>query len=285
MTTQDYLKTIPIFDQLAPTDLDSLARFCQKRTLAKSEVLFRKGDTGTSMFLIEKGTVEISVPGGTGQKDIIVSVLRDGDFFGELSLISGLPRTATATVIHDCMLFELRREDYTAFLLERPTVAIAMIRELGKRLQATDDLVTSIASKNVNTEMDDQMSFGDRLADNVAEFVGSWTFLVWYLVAVLIWCGVNVVALIFIPFDPYPFVFLNLVLALIASLQAPLIMMSQNRAQTKDRLKVEMDYQVNLKSELMLQQLHAKIDEISSDGLVESAEHRRLEESGRPPKE
>ena len=137
-----------------------------------------------------------------------------------------------------------------------------MISEMGKRLRATNDLVTSLASKNVNVEMEEQLSFGDRLSDKVADFVGSWTFVIYFFVGLLIWILLNVVQWIFKPFDEYPFVFLNLVLAVVASLQAPLIMMSQNRAQKQDRLKADLDYQVSLKSELMLQQLHVKTDEM-----------------------
>ena len=262
MTTQDYLTKVPIFHKLSTSDLETLTKLWHQRTEHKSNILFRKGDVGSSMFIIEEGTVEISVPGGSNQKDVCVAALKEGDFFGELSLIDGLPRTATATVTHNCKLLEMSRNDFIQILLDRPTIAISMLSEMGKRLQATNDLVTSLASKNINVEMDEQMSFGDKLADKVADFVGSWKFLIFFMIGVIVWCILNFVALFFLPFDPYPFVFLNLVLAMVASLQAPLIMMSQNRAQIKDRLRADLDYQVNLKSELMLQQLHTKIDEI-----------------------
>jgi CRP/FNR family transcriptional regulator, cyclic AMP receptor protein len=268
MNTQDFLTKIPIFHKLSPTDLDTLTKLWHQRTIPKSNILFHKGDIGSSMFIIEEGTIEITVPAGNKQKDICVSVLKEGDFFGELSLIDGLPRTATATAAHNCKLLEMQREDFIRFILDRPTVAISMLSEMGKRLQATNDLVTSLASRNINVEMDEKMSFGDKLADKVADFVGSWMFVVIFLFGIVLWCMLNVIELIFLPFDPYPFVFLNLVLGLVASLQAPLIMMSQNRAQIKDRLRADLDYQVNLKSELMLQQLHTKIDEIRSEGDV-----------------
>jgi CRP/FNR family transcriptional regulator, cyclic AMP receptor protein len=262
VTTQEYLSKIPIFQRLSSTDLDTLTGLCHQKTVPKDAILFRKGDFGTSMFAIEEGSLAITVPGGNGEKEIRVSVLHDGDFVGELSLINGSPRTATATIVRECKLLEINREDFLQFLTSRPMVAMSMLGELGKRLQATNDLITSISSKNINIEMDERMSFGDRLADRVADFVGSWAFLACYLAGIVAWCGVNVVQLVFAPLDPYPFVFLNLILALVASLQAPLIMMSQKRAQLKDRMKVDMDYQVNVKSELMLQQLHRKIDEV-----------------------
>ncbi|MCX6144604.1 MAG: DUF1003 domain-containing protein [Ignavibacteriales bacterium] len=264
MTTREFLTNIPMFENLSAEDLNLLTLLWHERTIRKSEVLFRKGDVGSSMFIVEDGAVEICVLSGEDQEDIRVSTINRGGFFGELALISGLPRTATARAIEDCRLLEMWREEFINFLSTRPIVAISMISEIGKRLQATNELVTSMASKNINEEMDEQMSVGDRLADRVADFVGSWKFVIYFLVGIGAWCLLNIVELLFRPFDPYPFVFLNFILALVASLQAPLIMMSQNRAQIKDRLRAEQDYEVNLKSELMLQQLHEKLDEIKA---------------------
>jgi CRP/FNR family cyclic AMP-dependent transcriptional regulator len=260
MTTREFLTKIPMFENLSAEDLNLLTLLWHERTIRKSEVLFRKGDVGSSMFIVEDGAIEISVLSGQDQEEIRVSTIDKGGFFGELALISGQPRTASAKAIEDCRLLEMWREEFINFLSTRPIVAISMINEIGKRLQATNELVTSMAARNINEEMDEQMSFGDRLADRVADFVGSWRFVIYFLLGIAVWCVLNVIELLFMPFDPYPFVFLNLVLALVASLQAPLIMMSQNRAQIKDRLRAEQDYQVNLKSELMLQQLHEKID-------------------------
>jgi CRP/FNR family cyclic AMP-dependent transcriptional regulator len=214
------------------------------------------------MYIISKGSIEISIPAEDGKKDIQVSLLKEGDFFGELSLVDGSPRTATATAIDQCILLEMNRDSFMDFLVRRPTVAISMIAEIGKRLRSTNELVTSLASKNVNVEMEERLTFGDRLADKVSDFVGSWTFIIAFLSFVGLWMVLNLVQILFKPFDEYPYVFLNLVLAMVASLQAPLIMMSQNRAQLKDRLRAELDYKVNVKSELMLQQLHAKLDEV-----------------------
>ena len=264
MTTLEFLVKIPMFENLSTEDLNLLTLLWHERTVRKSEVLFRKGDVGSSMFIVEHGAIEICVLSEQDQEDIRVSTINKGGFFGELALISGLPRTATARALEDCRLIEMWREEFINFLSTRPVVAISMIGEIGKRLHATNELVTSLASKNINEEMDEQMSFGDRFADKVADFVGSWRFVVYFLVGIGAWCLLNIIELMFRPFDPFPFAFLNFVLALVASLQAPLIMMSQNRAQIKDRLRAEQDFQVSLKSELMLQQLHERIDEMVS---------------------
>ena len=262
MITQDFLAKISIFEKLSPADMGVLIGLWRPHNVKQGEVLFRKGDKGSSMFIIESGIIEISVPDQLQRKDIRISVLHEGEFLGELSLIDGLPRTATAIATEDANLLEMRRDEFMAFLMERPAVAISMVSEIGKRLRATNELVTSLASKNVNEEMEEQLHFGDRLADKIAEFGGSWTFIIIFFVILVGWTVGNMVQIFFKPFDPYPFIFLNLMLSCIAAVQAPVIMMSQNRASKVDRLRAELDYQVNLKSELMLQQLHAKTDEM-----------------------
>ncbi|HTR80881.1 MAG TPA: DUF1003 domain-containing protein [Bacteroidota bacterium] len=253
---------IPIFEKLSSSDQNVLSQLWERRTLKEGETLFVKGETGSSMFVIEKGTVEISVPLEGRDNKLRISHLHEGDFFGELSLIDGRPRTATATATEECVLLQLKRQEFITFLLERPSVGIGMMAEIGRRLRETDDLVMSLASKNVNEEMEEHLTVGDRLADKIAEFGGSWAFIISFGVFIFGWMVLNSIQLWLHPFDEYPFIFLNLILSCIAAIQAPVIMMSQNRAQKKDRLKAELDYQVNLKSELMLQELHDKVDEL-----------------------
>lgn len=277
MISQEFLAKIQIFERLSPADLSVLAGLWKPHPLKQGEVLFRKGDTGSSMFIVEDGIIEISVPDQLQKSNIRISVLHEGEFLGELSLIDGLPRTATATAMEDCRLLEMKRDAFIAFLMERPAVAISMVSEIGKRLRATNELVTSLASKNVNVEMEEQLGFGERLADKIAEFGGSWPFIVIFLIMLVTWMIFNSIQAWFHPFDVFPFIFLNLVLSCIAAIQAPVIMMSQNRAQKVDRLRAELDYQVNLKSELMLQQLHAKTDELRAAELQTIQETLQVE--------
>jgi CRP/FNR family cyclic AMP-dependent transcriptional regulator len=263
VTHEDLVK-IPIFEKLTETDSEVLLRLWKPVHLKEGQVLFRKGERGDSMFLVEGGSLEITVPVEPPQKEseMRVSVLGIGEFVGELSLVDGLPRTATARALEETQLHEMKRDDFLAFLMQRPAVAISMVSEIGKRVRATNELVTSLASKNANEEIEESLTFGDRVADKVAEFGGSWTFIFSFLTFMTIWMGLNITQLIAKPFDEYPFILLNLLLSTVAALQGPVIMMSQNRAQDKDRLRADLDYQVNLKSELMLQQLHAKMDEL-----------------------
>ncbi len=262
MIAKELFSKIPIFERLPAADQDVLVSLWERRALKENEVLFVKGETGSSLFVIERGTIEISVPLGGNKEKLRISHLHDGDFFGELSLIDGQPRTATATAVEETLLLQMKRQEFISFLLERPTVAIAMMSEIGKRLRETDELVMSLASKNLNEEIEEHLSVGDRIADKIAEFGGSWAFILSFLGFLISWILLNLLQLWFHPFDPYPFIFLNLILSCVAALQAPVIMMSQNRAQMKDRLKADLDYQVNLKSELMLQELHDKVDEL-----------------------
>jgi uncharacterized membrane protein len=267
MVSAEFLSKIPIFEHLSAADHDTLAGLWHRRELNGGEILFRVGEKGDAMYVVQKGAIEIKVPVQGPKKEIAVSVLREGEFFGELSIVDGLPRTASAVAIEHTHLLEMKRDAFIEFLLGRPSVAISMVSEIGKRLRATNELVQSLASKNVNVEMDERLSFGDRLADKIAEFGGSWAFIILFVVFLVVWIGINTIQLWFRPFDMYPYIFLNLMLSCVAALQAPVIMMSQNRAQKKDRLRAELDYQVNLKSELMLQQLHAKIDELRATDL------------------
>lgn len=277
MVSPEFLATIPIFDRLLPKDLEQLVTLWAPRTLQPGEILVRKGEPGSSMFIIEDGIVEIRVPDEDQKKEIRVSVLHQGDFFGEISLLDGLPRTATAVAMEETKLLVMRRDDFIEFLLQRPSVAVAMLGEIGGRLRATNELVQSLASKNVNEELEEQLRFGDRLADKIAEFGGSWKFIISFMTFLFGWMAVNTIQLWFQPFDNFPFIFLNLMLSCVAALQAPVIMMSQNRAQKKDRLRAELDYQVNVKSELMLQQLHSKMDEVRAAELQSIQETLQVE--------
>lgn len=267
MISKEFLTKIPIFKFLPAEDHLSLVSLWKLKTLKAGEVLFRKGESGSAMYVIEEGDIEIFLPVGPPVNEVQLSVLREGDFFGELSLFADMPRTAAARAVSDTRLVEMQRGDFITFVMERPSVGISMLAEMAKRLQLTNDLITSLASKNPNEEIEETLSFADRVSDKIAEFGGSWPFIFSFGGFMAVWIIVNTLQLISGPFDEYPFILLNLMLSTIAALQAPVIMMSQNRAQKKDRLKADLDYQVNVKSELMLQQLHKKMDQLREEEL------------------
>jgi len=265
MITKDFLGKIPIFKFLPEEDHLALVSLWKLKTIKSGEVLFRKGEVGSAMYVIEEGEIEIVLPVDPPVNEVQLSVLKEGDFFGELSLFTDVPRTATARALTNTRLIEMQRGDFITFVMERPSVAVSMLSEMAKRLQLTNELISSLASKNVNEEIEEELSFGDRVADKIAEFGGSWPFIFSFLGFMVVWIVLNTMQLIAQPFDEYPFILLNLLLSTIAALQAPVIMMSQNRAQKKDRLKADLDYQINVKSELMLQQLHKKIDRLMDE--------------------
>ncbi len=275
MIKKEFLFSIPIFKLLPDVDHLPLVSLWKEKNVKAGEVLFRKGQAGSSMFVIENGEIEIILPVDPPVNEVLLSVLKQGEFFGELSLLADTPRTATARAVTDTRLVEMQRDDYIAFVMERPSVGISMLSEMAKRLQLTNDLITSLTSKNPNEEIKEKLSFGDKIADKIAEFGGSWRFIIAFGIFMACWIGLNSVQLIAQPFDEYPFILLNLMLSTVAALQAPVIMMSQNRAQKKDRLKADLDYQVNIKSELMLQQLHQKMDRLMNEEI--SIVHKDLE--------
>lgn len=267
MVTKEFLSQIPIFKFLPEEDHLSLVSLWKSRILKQGEVLFRKGDSGSAMYVIQKGSVDIILPVGPPINEMLISTLKEGEFVGELSLFVDTPRTATARALEDCTLYEMGRGDFITFIMERPSVGVSMLKEMGKRLQLTNELITSLASKNLNEEIEVGLSFGDRVSDKIAKFGGSWWFIFSFLSLMTLWMSANLVQLWYQPFDEYPFILLNLMLSTVAALQGPVIMMSQNRAQKKDRLKADLDYQVNVKSELMLQQLHKKVDQLHEEDL------------------
>ena len=165
----------------------------------------------------------------------------------------------------DTHLHKLSSDAFQKFLIEHPDAAVDVICEIAARMRQTNLLVSQRVTRNINQEMAETATFGQRIADRVASFGGSWTFIIIYLTALMGWMAFNTFVLIHYghgeegaQFDPYPYILLNLMLSMTAALQAPIIMMSQNRAAEKDRLAAEQDFKVNLKSELMLEGLIRK---------------------------
>jgi uncharacterized membrane protein len=246
MTRQELLANIPLFESLTPEDLDALSRRLEQVEYSEGEVIFRQGDEGSSLFLIEDGAVEISY--GEGRGKVTLATLFTGQYFGELSLFDGCPRSATATCAKQSRLIRLDRSDLVDFVNKNPAAALRIIAEMSERLRQTNELMSQQVSRNVLQEEEEHLTFGQRIADRVASFGGSWPFILLFSAIMMVWIGINVARMA--GFDPYPFILLNLVLSTLAALQAPIIMMSQNRQSSKDKLLAENDYQVNLKAEM-----------------------------------
>jgi CRP/FNR family cyclic AMP-dependent transcriptional regulator len=258
------LSKIPIFNQLDQTELENLAESVDQVTYRAGEVVFHENDPGDALFVIDEGIVRIWVRDEDVQ-EVTLSELKAGEFFGELAVLDSGERSANATATVDTRLHRLRRDDFQRFLIQYPHAATDVIREIAARLRQTNQLVSQRVTRNINVAMDEKMTVGQRVADKVASFGGSWTFIFIYGGALLLWMSVNTFLLSRLgsgeegaQFDPYPYILLNLMLSMTAALQAPIIMMSQNRAGEKDRLAAEQDFKVNLKSELMLEEMMRK---------------------------
>src|SRR2546423_4590460 len=258
------LSLIPLFRRLTPEELEQLAEEVSQVKFDADEIIFSEQDKGDALYVVESGSVRIWVL-DEDVKPVTLAELKPGEFFGELAVLDRGERSTNASALVDSTLHRLSSDDFQQFLMEHPDCAIDVICEIGTRMRQTNQLVTQRAARNINVEMEAQATIGQRIADKVASFGGSWTFIIIYLSFLICWMAFNTFVLIHYgrgeggaQFDPYPYILLNLMLSMTAALQAPIIMMSQNRAAEKDRLAAEQDFKVNLKSELMLEELIRK---------------------------
>jgi CRP/FNR family cyclic AMP-dependent transcriptional regulator len=257
-TNIDVLAEVPMFQLLDEQERGTLAELLESRHFDRGQTIFSFGDTGEEMYIMRSGKVEVFVETTEGDK-IVLGEFQAGDIFGEISMLDGGPRTASAIVIDDAELLALSRDHLLDLLRRHPHAGVDMLTVMGRRLRATDELLRTHVTRNLNIEEEERLTLGDRVADRVATFGGSWTFIIAFGVILCLWMALNVY-LATHAFDPYPFILLNLVLSTLAALQAPVIMMSQNRQAAKDRLKADLDYEVNLKAELEIAQLHSKAE-------------------------
>jgi uncharacterized membrane protein len=256
------LRSVPLFRALDDEAARELCNLLTTRDVAAGTPLFHRGEPGDSMYLIEQGCVRISVKDTEGH-DTTLAEMGNGEFFGEMSLLDGHARSADATTSVDSRLAVLPRTDFRMFLRKNPDIALGILTALTHRLRRTDDLLRHRVSRNANEEEQARLTVADRAADMIAEFGGSWKFIGASISFSLLWIAFNSWFL-FHPFDEYPYVLLNLVLGMVAGLQAPIIMMSQNRQGQKDRLRADLDYRVNLKNELLLSEVLRRLESLEA---------------------
>ena len=258
------LARVPLFQRLEPHELEHLAEDVEQVNYNAGDVIFHEYDTGDALYVVEEGTVRIWVTDEDLQQ-VTLSELNPGQFFGEMAVLDRGQRSSSASAVTDTHLHRLSSDNFQKFLMAHPDCAIDVICEIGARLRQTNLLVAQRASRNINEVMEEHYTVGQRVADRVATFGGSWTFIFIFGGILLTWMITNSLLLAHVgrgengaQWDPYPYILLNLLLSTLAALQAPVIMMSQNRAAEKDRLAAEQDFKVNLKSELMLEELVRK---------------------------
>ena len=257
------LQSIGFFNGIAPADLADLAQTLGIRRYRAGELVFRQGDRGSTMYIVLKGKVNIYLP--ASPDNLPLQTVHPGEYFGELALFDNEPRSASALAMTPVTLLELTQDGLIAFIEKRPHIALTLLSTLANRLRATNALLSERAARNVDAEIDRRLTWQDRLADKVAELNGSWMFILGLLGLTIVWMVINDGGFWSPPFDPYPFVFFNLVLAILVALQGPLIMMSQNRQASNDRARSETDYKVNLKNEVNIEKLLHNLKQLGGD--------------------
>jgi uncharacterized membrane protein len=266
VVTLEELRSVPLFSSLDDAATSELRDLLVIQDVPGKTPLFYSGDAGDELYLIESGRVRISVRDADGS-DVTLAELAGGDFFGEMALLDGKPRAADATVIEDARFAILSRENFLRFVRGNPDVALKMMSAITHRLRRTDELLRQRVSRNVNEEQDARLTVGDKLANRIAEFGGSWIFIGLLAIVLILWILVNTWLIPEKEVDPYPYQLFGLVLGILAGVQAPIIMMSQNRQGEKDRLRADLDYQVNLKNELSLAEILRRLDVLESERL------------------
>jgi uncharacterized membrane protein len=272
--TLDMLAYVPLFGLLDDEERAALAGVLEVARFPKGQPIFRTGDVGGALYLVNVGLVRVFLENTEGAQ-VILGEYGRGQVFGEISLLDNGPRTSTAIALEDAEVLILNRSHLLAMITKYPHSAMDLLTVIGARLRATDQLLRAQVTRNVNMEAEERLTLGQRLADRVAAFGGSWPFILVFCAVMALWVVVNTWGLAEPTFDPYPYILLNLVLSMLAALQAPIIMMSQNRQAAKDRLQADLDYRINLKAELEVAHLHKRLDRIWEELQAERARPRR----------
>jgi uncharacterized membrane protein len=252
------LKQAPLFALLDDEELAVLAARVEGRTFAARQRVYKIGDPAGVAYVLVSGAVQVTTIDEDHQ-DVLFDQPAAGDFFGFASMLDQTPHQTTATAVEETVCIELARNDILTLVQQKPHAAMDMLTVLGQRLHAAQHLVRGRAARNPNEIIESESTFGERVADSVASFGGSWTFIITCLVLLVIYSVINVI-LGNRAWDPYPFILLNLILSMLAAIQAPVIMMSQNRQDTKDRLRGELDFEVNRRAESEIQGLAGKLN-------------------------
>ena len=258
MRSADLLAQIPLFQGLTDEDREVLATRLTERTFKAGEIVFSQGDKGNSMYVVHSGAVQIYLPSADkDQPPVVLKDVRSGEYFGELAIFDDKPRSASVRALVDTTLMELTREELAEHLGRSTTAAMTILSEMAARLRETNAMLSQRATKDVLKEFEENLSWHQRLADNVAEWNGSWAFMLFLIGLTFCWAAAN--KWLPAPFDEYPYQFYNLALAILVALQGPLIVMSQNRQTQKDRAQAETDFRVNLKNEVGIEKMLAEL--------------------------
>jgi CRP/FNR family cyclic AMP-dependent transcriptional regulator len=279
-TTAEILGEVPFFALLDDSERGTLAEQIDEESHKAGTLLFRMGDPGGALYIVRKGVVEISITKQTGES-VVIETAKVGDFFGEISLLDNGPRTATAKVLEDCELMVVDRGDLDELFKIKPASAMDLLAACGRRLRESSRLLRQSAAKDINEETEDNRSAVERGADWVTEFSGSMTFLFIHVALFVVWILVNIGPFqqwLFGGFDPFPFGLLTMCVSLEAIILSVLVMLSQNRQVARDRIRNDIEYQVNISAEAKVAHLHEKVDRLYEEmcGRLAAIETRKV---------
>jgi len=256
------LAEVPLFQLLDADERAALAQMMEQANFPAGHRIFQEGEPGDRMYVVCSGAVEMATTDKLGQK-LVLSTASRGDMFGELSLLDHGGRTAQATVLEDAELLVLDRATLTDFVRRRPDAALDMMAVMSSRMRVTTNRLRQMATRNANEEMETKVTALERITDTIAAFSGSLTFLGLHAIWFLVWIGLNTIPGL-LSFDPFPFGLLTMCVSLEAIFLAVIVLLSQNRQSAKDRIRTDIDFDVNLKAELEVSHLHEKVDQLQA---------------------
>ncbi len=252
------LRHVPLFELLDDDETAILAAQVETRQFAARQRIYRIGDMDGKAYVVMSGTVRVTTV-DEDQQEVLLDEAGHGQIFGFASMLEGVPHMTNAMALEPCECLEVDKDDIEILLKRKPMAGMDMLTVQSRQIHAAQQLVRVRANRNPNDLIDEEMTFGQKIADHVAQFGGSWTFIIAFGVVLIAYTAANH----FLhghAWDPYPFILLNLFLSMLAAIQAPVIMMSQNRQDTKDRLRSELDYDVNRRAASEIQMLSAKLN-------------------------
>jgi uncharacterized membrane protein len=252
------LKHVPLFELLDDDELAVLAAQVDLKKFAPRQRIFKIGDPSKCAYIVMSGSVRVTTV-DEDQQEVLIDEPEHGGIFGFASMLDQTKHQANAMANEETVCVELDRDDIATLLQRKPMAGLDMLTVLGRQFHASQRLIQLRASRNPNQVIEEKATFGDRIADSVARFGGSWNFIISFMVVLITYASLNIL-LQGRAWDPYPFILLNLFLSMLAAVQAPVIMMSQNRQDAKDRLRSELDFDVNRRAEAEVQALSQKLN-------------------------
>lgn len=255
------LRHVPLFELLDEDELCVLAQQVELRDFAPRQRIYKIGDPPKNAFIVVAGTVRVTSIDQDGQ-EVLFTEPRHGDFFGFASMLDNAPHQTNAVAVEATTCIEIDRHDLTELFKRKPLAGLDLLTVVAREIHATQQLVKGRSARNPNEVIDERETFGERIADRVASFGGSWKFIISFCLALAIYVTLQQTLRGRGAWDPYPYILLNLFLSMLAAIQAPVIMMSQNRQDARDRLRSELDFEVNRRAESEIQALSRKLNSL-----------------------